>query len=96
VGLLLIYRRYLHRERMNARFRSEYELESAWRAKQEAQPGTALPSTFPFLSQLAAGGYTTQQDLHGADSCELQEIADLNPRDAQAVLSALAMLAPLP
>lgn len=81
---------------MNARARADGELESVWRAKQEAQPGTALPATFPFLAQLAAGGYTTQQDLLGADILELERIAAFNSRDAQVVLTAYASLPPIP
>lgn len=96
MGLLLIYRRYCHRERMNARVQSNGQLESVWRAKQEAQPGTPLPLTFPFLAKLEIGGYTTQQDLLGADEDELMQIAELNQRDAQAVLAAFALLPPLP
>jgi hypothetical protein len=96
VGLLRIYRRYCHRERMNARARDEGALESAWRSKQEFQPGTPLPAGFPFLAELAAGGYETQEDLLGADRLELEAIALLSPRDADAVLAAYALLPPLP
>lgn len=96
MGLLLIYRRYAHRMRMNARAFGDGEIEGVWRSKQEAQPGTALPSNFPFLSTLDVGGYTTQEDLTGADTYELQRIALLGTRDAQAVLDALALLPPLP
>lgn len=96
MGLLKIYRRYCHRERMNARVLGNGQLESVWRAKQEAQPGNALPSTFPFLTALTTGGYTTREDLDGADLYELQAIALLAKRDAQVVLDAYAALPPLP
>jgi hypothetical protein len=92
VGLLGIYRRYCHRERMNARARDEGEMEGVWRAKQEAQPGTPLPVTFPFIAELAFAGYTTLEDLQGADRDELIAIALLSPRDADAVLDAYLRL----
>lgn len=95
MGLMLRYRRYLHRMRMNARVRDDGELESAWRAKQEEQPGTPLPSSFPFLDVLAAAGYTMQEDLDGADKYELQHIALMNGQDADVVLTALQALPPL-
>lgn len=96
MGLLLIYRRYCHRMRMNARVRGDGELESVWKYKQEAQPATPLPSSFPFLDQLACAGYTTQDDLTGADAYELYRIAHLDSQDAEVVLMALAALPPLP
>lgn len=82
--------------RMCARVAGDGELESVWRAKQEAQPGTALPSTFPFLDKLACGGYETQEDLTGADQYELYRIAHLDFQDADIVLMALNALPPLP
>lgn len=75
---------------------SNGQLEAVWKYKQEAQPGNALPATFPFLTELAAGGYTTREDLDGADEYELKAIAKLDSLSAQAVLSAYAHLPPLP
>ena len=63
-----------------------------WIGKQAAEPGVALPSTFPFLSQLAAVGYTAREDLDGADVRELTRNAGLSKRDAEAVLAAFAAL----
>jgi hypothetical protein len=96
MGLLKIYRRYCHRMRMNARATGEGQLEGVWRYKQEAQPGVALPAKFPFLAELALGGYTTIEDLDGADTYELQRIAKLAKADAETVLTALTPLLPSP
>lgn len=82
--------------RMNERAMQNWGLESVWKSKQEAQPGTALPATFPFLSDLADAGYTTREDLDGADEYELKRIALLDAYSAQAVLYAYAHLPPLP
>lgn len=81
---------------MNAQFILDIEMASVWRAKQEAQPGTPLPITFPFLLDLANGGYTTREDLTGADLYELVQIARLHRSDAQIVLTAFAALPPIP
>lgn len=96
MALVHTYRRYLHRMRMNARLVGDTELEGVWRAKQEAQPGTPLPATFPFLFDLANGGYTTREDLDGADVFELVQIARLHRGDAHIVLTAFAALPPIP
>jgi hypothetical protein len=61
----------------------------AWRAKQEAQTGTSLPTDFPYLSELSLIGYTTIGDLAGSDEYELVE-AGLSYRQARAVLAALS------
>lgn len=81
---------------MNALFIGDFETACVWRAKQEAQPGTPLPITFPFLLDLACGGYTTREDLDGADCFELVQIARLHKGDAQIVLTAFAALPPIP
>jgi hypothetical protein len=95
---ILTYRRYLHNERMNARARQDKELESVWRAKQEAQPGTAIPASVPYHPELAMGGYEALEDLDGADSCELVTMTSLacgpglTHREADQVMAALAAL----
>ena len=53
---------------------------------------TALPLTFPLLSQLSAAHYTTVEDLTGADVAELRRRVQLKTSEAQAVLKALADL----
>ena len=65
-----------------------------WRAKQEAQPGTALPADFPYLSRLAAEGYTTVHDLDGADVEEMIS-AGFNEREALAIGVALEPFQPV-
>lgn len=69
-------------------------LAAVWRAKQEAtSPATALPATFPFLSQLQTIGYAAQEDLAGADVDELTlYLPDLSTSEAEAILAALAAL----
>lgn len=83
-------RRYYLHKRIQARESCD-DTELSWRAKQEAEPGTPLPATFPLLSQLAAAGYTTKEDLDGADTTELERIG-LRKYEATSVLSALAAL----
>lgn len=62
-----------------------------WREKHLAEPGTALPANFPFMSALTSRGYTTVQDLDGAPLRELARVG-LRGRDADEVLKALAAL----
>ena len=59
-----------------------------WQSKQEAEPGTPLPSTFPHLSTLKACGYTTSEDLDGADVAELQR-AGITRSQALDIIAAL-------
>jgi len=85
-------RRYFLRK---AQFFYEMQLEAlaaAYRAKQDAQPGTSLPLDFPSRTKLAAARYTTREDLDGADAPELLRYAQLNMREARAVLTAVAAL----
>ncbi len=67
-------------------------LESVWKAKQEAEPGAPLPVTFPCVAKLTTGGYTTVEDIRGAETAELQRYAGLTPREAQHVLLELSKL----
>jgi hypothetical protein len=84
-------RRYLLLKRLSSRT-TEDGLWNVWKQAQEAQPGTALSAGFPSLSALAEAGYTTIEDLDGADAAELKDNCGLSARDAQAVLTALAPL----
>ncbi len=84
-------RRYYLLHRRDALLSNQLGLAGVWRANQEAQPGTPLPQAFPRLEQLAAAGYTTKEDLDGADVVELRD-AGLSPRDATTVLAAMAKL----
>lgn len=81
---------YLAKRHAAAEF-YEKGLELVWRGKQEAEPGTALPLDFPYLTRLQADGYTTREDLDGADECELVE-RGFNTREAQAILTAFSAL----
>ncbi len=66
-------------------------LAGVWRAKQEAEPGTTLPSDFPLRSLLASAGYVASEDLDGADAEELNS-AGLSSAQADTVLAAFAAL----
>jgi len=66
-------------------------LASVWQEKQEREPGQPLPGSFPSLTKLAAAGYTTIEDLDGADEIELRRVG-FTRSEASAVLSALAKL----
>lgn len=69
----------------------DYDLAGVWRWKQERQPGTALPDTFPLLTELDAAGYTTVEDLDGADVAELVR-ASFTSSQAKRILAALEPL----
>jgi hypothetical protein len=88
------YRRYLLLKRRYWLEMDNRAMEGVFRGLQEAQPGNALPVTFPFRIELAAAGYSTREDLTGADQRELWTMAGLSLRDADAVLTALAALPP--
>lgn len=85
------HRRYCLLKRRYNLLCGEEGLAAVWRAKQEAVPSTALPSTFPALSTLAASGYTTKADIDGADQDELVGVG-LTISEAVAALAALALL----
>lgn len=81
-------RRYYLAKRQAARRDERKALELAWQAKQEAEPGVELAETYPAREALAAAGYTTTEDLDGADVDELRA-AGLSTKDAEAALAAL-------
>lgn len=83
-------RYYLGKRRQSAE--RDDDMTTQWHAKQDGEPGTALPATFPFLVQLATGFYTTVEDLDGAPNTELRDFAGLTLREADAVLEALTPL----
>jgi len=88
---LKVPRRYYLRQRQQAVRDEEWDLAGVWRTKQQAQPGTALPTDFPHLTRLAAQGYTTREDLDGATESELQ-LQGFSSREAKAILAAIALL----
>jgi hypothetical protein len=88
----LILRRFYLMKRQAANLRTDYEIASVWQGKQEAEPGTALLASFPSYTALVAAGYTTKEDLEGADVIELYNYVGLSQRDAEAVLAAFAKL----
>ncbi len=85
-------RRHYLRKRFDAKDRREFALVSLWRGKQEAEPGTPLPDDFPSREALAAVGYTTAEDLEGADCAELADYVRLSATQAAKVLAAHAEL----
>lgn len=84
-------RRYYLGKRRQTFERSE-DITTQWHAKQDAEPGVALPSAFPFRVQLVAAFYSTVEDLDGANSTELRNFAGLTLREADAVFVALKPL----
>lgn len=62
-------------------------LSAAWQGKQEAEAGEALPDDFPYAERLEEAGYTTYEDLDGADAAELVDHG-FTTREATAILSA--------
>lgn len=84
-------RRYYLAKRQDARADCDTAIEGVWRSKQEAEPGTALPDDFPHLEALTALGYTTEEDLDGADAAELTDLG-MSQRDARSVISAFEAL----
>lgn len=85
-------RRYYLLKRLAAHSFQDYGLESAWRAKQEEQPGTPFPADFPSKALLEAGGYYAAEDVDGADCRELRDHAGMNELQAQAAIAAAAAL----
>lgn len=79
-----VRRYYLHK-----RLTAEGDLGSSWQAKQEAEPGTPLEDGFPFKADLASVGYTTEEDLDGADQAELERVG-FKANQAKKIIAALA------
>ena len=82
-------RRYYLHKRIAARQGLTEDLETVWQAKQEAEAGTALAATFPHRAALVAVGYSTAEDLDGADVEELRR-AGFTIRQAQEIIGALS------
>lgn len=85
-------RRYFLLNALSAELVDDRGLASAWRSKQQDQPGTPLPAGFPFRSELAEVGYTAVEDLDGADARELEQTTDLPTEHIEAILKALEAL----
>lgn len=81
-------RRFYLLKRRAARSLGDKGLEGVWRQKQEAESGTALAATFPARAALVAAGYSTTEDLDGADTDELVA-AGIPYHSAAAVIAAL-------
>ncbi len=78
---------YLLKRQVAERARDDMDL--VWRAKQEAQLGTDLAEDFPHRSALVERGYSTNEDLDGADVRELQA-QGFSRDDAQTILAAVS------
>lgn len=89
MGEVRLPRRYYLAQRLRAR--EALLEEGVWQAKQEAEPGTELAADFPSAAALEAAGYTTVEDLDGADVAELRR-AGLTRRQAETVIAAVAPL----
>lgn len=84
-------RRYALDKRRAAEERGDLAIRDLWKGKQEAEPGTELPTSFPQRARLAELYYTTDADLVGADADELTSVG-FSTRDAAAILAAFAEL----
>jgi hypothetical protein len=83
-------RRYYLRKRLYySRVEEDEGQASVWRSKQESEPGTALSSDFPYQEMLVNAGYSTLEDIDGADADELCEIAGFTASMAITILSAV-------
>ena len=85
-------RRYFLLQAQAEERQADPDFGGVWRSKQQQVEGTALPSTFPHRARLVAAGYSTVEDLDGAEAPELVRQVRLSLREAQAVLLALASL----
>jgi hypothetical protein len=85
-------RRYYLLERHAADAVGDYTLAAVWHSKQESEPGTSLPADFPSRAALVAQGYSTVEDVHGADEAELSRTVALNARQASTVIAAVEAL----
>lgn len=86
------YRRYCLMKRVVANRSGEYANAQMWQNKQEATEGTELPADFPHRSALAAAGYTTKEDIIGADDVELNDVAGLTLNAGATVIAAAEAL----
>lgn len=66
-------------------------LDAVFKVKQESEPGTVLPSDFPFRAKLESHFYTTIEDLDGADEHELRHNG-FSGAEARIILKQLAVL----
>jgi hypothetical protein len=85
-------RRFYLKKRKMAGEAGEHALSGLWQARQQEQPGVALPAAFPYRAELVAAGYSTSEDLDGACADELFDWAGLDNSAAKAVLAAHAAL----
>lgn len=85
-------RRYCLLQAHTAREMLQDGLALALFGKQQAQPGTALPASFPGRAQLVAAQYVALEDVDGADVAELARNAGLPAQIAEAALVAVARL----
>lgn len=82
-------RRYYLRKRLAAALVGD-DNAAVWQALQEAEAGVPLVTGFPSRTALVAAGYTTIEDVDGADAVELATYVGLSDHQAAAVLAALA------
>ncbi len=82
-------RRYYLLKQIAIRARGCDALAAVFASKQSAQPGNQLPTEFPARAKLALRGYTTIEDIDGADASELGR-AGLSSKEAALVIEAVA------
>lgn len=79
-----VRRFYLHKRLQS----TDSDNAKVWQAKQEAEPGTPLDAGFPLRADLVTLGYSTEQDLDGADQAELER-AGFKANQAKKIIAAL-------
>lgn len=80
-------RRYALMKRRAAEEVGDLAVRDVWKGKQEAEPGTPLPASFPQRARLAEFYYSTDADLDGADEEELTALG-FSTREAAEILAA--------
>lgn len=85
-------RRFYLMSRIEAARNGELALRDVWHSKQDTEPGQSLPDAFPAKAQLATAGYTTVEDIDGADAEELADYVGVSQLQSEAIFAALAEL----
>lgn len=87
------FRRYRQQKALEAARRGETGVAAAFKAKQEASPGTPLPADFvnakvhEALTTAQPVAYSTYEDLNGASVDELVAINGIGRKTAEKILS---------
>jgi hypothetical protein len=89
---ILNLRRYYLLKRQLATELEQTAIAAVWQAKQQAESGSDLPASFPYLGRLADAFYTTRDDLDGATVEELSDQGCFSVLEANEILTAFSNL----